>query len=249
MGGTVNPGVYAAVGAAATIASVSHTLSGALIVFELTGQIHYIVPMFTSTVIAYAIGSWLTPSIFDTIIVMRQIPFLPAFKPAKFYEYKAIEIAEKSFVYISEDSTLATLQEVRRADKSFIRFPIVNSDRKLLADVSAVDVVGYLKACYMIDFTKYTQEARKIIEKIIENPDFQIEAEVKKEVDDFLSAQVDFRSPVLHISKSPTFVPINTSLAKVHFLFLLLGLSQIYITNHGKLEGIMNRDTFWSAKK
>lgn len=249
LGGTVNPGVYAAVGAAATIASVSHTLSGALIVFELTGQIHYIVPMFTSTVIAYAIGSWLTPSIFDTIIVMRQIPFLPAFKPAKFYEYKAIEIAEKSFVYISEDSTLATLQEVRRADKSFIRFPIVNSDRKLLADVSAVDVVGYLRACYMVDFTKYTQEARKTIEKIIENPDYQIEPEVKKEVDDFLTAQVDFRSPVLHISKSPTFVPINTSLAKVHFLFLLLGLSQIYITNHGKLEGIMNRDTFWSAKK
>ena len=73
MGGTVSPGVYAAVGAAATIAAITHTLSGALIVFELTGQIHYIVPMFTSTVIAYAIGSWLTPSIFDTLIVMRRL--------------------------------------------------------------------------------------------------------------------------------------------------------------------------------
>ena len=56
-GGSVSPAVYAAVGAAATIGAITHTLSGALIVFELTGQIHYIVPMFTSTVIAYAIGS------------------------------------------------------------------------------------------------------------------------------------------------------------------------------------------------
>lgn len=250
-GGTVNPGVYAAVGAAATIASVSHTLSGALIVFELTGQIHYIVPMFTSVVIAYAIGSWLSPSIFDVIIVMRQIPFLPAFKPAKFYEYKAIEIAEKSFVYISESSTLADIQNARKVDKAFVRFPIVNENRKLLADVSSVDIINYLHACYNVDFLKYSQATRTFIMSWIKNPDeeTQIPDSVKPEFDEFWNNKVDFRSPVLHISKSPTFVPLNTSLAKVHFLFLLLGLSQIYITDQGKLEGIINRDTFWSAKK
>lgn len=249
-GGTVNPGVYAAVGAAATIASVSHTLSGALIVFELTGQIHYIVPMFTSVVIAYAIGSWLTPSIFDVIIVMRQIPFLPAFKPAKFYEYKAIEIAEKSFVYIDEKSTFADIQKARK-DKAFVRIPIVNEERKLLADVSSVDAINYLQACYNVDYSKYSQETRTAIMKWINSPESEVEVpeNISQEYEDFWNNKVDFKSPVLHISKSPTFVPVNTSLAKVHFLFLLLGLSQIYITDQGKLEGIIIRDTFWSAKK
>lgn len=250
-GGTVNPGVYAAVGAAATIAAISHTLSGALIVFELTGQIHYIVPMFTSTVIAYAIGSWLTPSIFDVIIVMRQIPFLPAFKPAKFYEYKAIEIAEKSFVCITEKSTLKELQEARKFEKTFVRFPIVSEDRKLLADVSINDILNYLQASYNVDFVNFSQDARTYILKAIKDPMAMDETpgEVSEEVEKFWSGKVAFKSPVLHISKSPTFVPMNTSLAKIHFLFLLLGLSQIYITNQGRLEGIINRETFWSAKK
>lgn len=252
LGATVDPSVYAAVGAAATIAAVSHTLSGALIVFELTGQIHYIVPMFTSTVIAYAIGSWLTPSIFDVIIVMRQIPFLPAFKPAKFYEYKAIEIAEKSMVFLSEEATFADMQEVRKQDKMFVRFPIAcAAERKLLADVSAVDVTNYLQACYYVDFTKYSDEARKYILKAINDPlnTDSVPENVLENYQHFWNNKVDFRSPVLHVSKSPTFVPVNTSLAKVHFLFLLLGLSQIYITDQGRLEGIINRETFWSAKK
>jgi chloride channel 2 len=251
MGGSVSPGVYAAVGAAATIAAVTHTLSGALIVFELTGQIHYIVPMFTSTVIAYAIGSWLTPSIFDIIIVMRQIPFLPAFKPAKFYEYKAIEIAEKSFVYIQEDCKLKDIQEARKYEKAFVRFPVVNADRKLLADVSVIDILNYLQACYNVDFQRFSPEVRTYILKALKNPteDLAVPENIEKEFLEFWETKVDFKSPVLHISKSPTFVPLNTSLAKIHFLFLLLGLSQIYITDRGKLEGTINRETFWSAKK
>ena len=250
-GGSVSPAVYAAVGAAATIGAISHTLSGALIVFELTGQIHYIVPMFTSTVIAYAIGSWLTPSIFDVIIVMRQIPFLPAFKPAKFYEYKAIEIAERGFVCINEESTLRDMQEARKYEKTFVRFPIVSTDRKLLADVSVNDLLNYLQVSYNVEILDISPTARTYIMKAINDPmvDEPVPEEVKEEVDKFWNAKVAFKSPVLHISKSPTFVPMNTSLAKIHFLFLLLGLSQIYITDQGRLEGIINRETFWSAKK
>jgi len=121
----------------------------------------------------------------------------------------------------------------------------------LLADVSSVDIINYLHACYNVDFLKYSQETRVCIMSWIKNPEaeVQITEAVRAEFEEFWSNKVDFRSPVLHISKSPTFVPLNISLAKVHFLFLLLGLSQIYITDQGKLEGIINRDTFWSAKK
>ena len=182
---------------------------------------------------------------------MRQIPFLPAFKPAKFYEYKAIEIVEKSFVFIDENASIGELQEARKYEKTFVRFPIVSNERKLLADVSIHDILNYLHACYNVDFTNYSQNARIYILNAIKNPlgVDSIPEDIAHEINRFWNAKVDFKSPVLHVSKSPTFVPMNTSLAKIHFLFLLLGLSQIYITDQGKLEGIINRETFWSAKK
>jgi len=143
------------------------------------------------------------------------------------------------------------MQQVRKFEKSFVRFPIVNKERKLLADVSINDVLSYLHACYNLDYMNYSSPARAFILKAIEDP-LAIEGpseEIKQEIQKFWGNRVDFKSPVLHISKSPTFVPLNTSLAKIHFLFLLLGLSQIYITDQGRLEGIINRETFWSAKK
>ena len=166
-------------------------------------------------------------------------------------ETQAIQIAEKSFVYLYEDSTFKDIQNARKYENTFVRFPIVNHDRKLVADVSIADIVNYLQACYNVDFNKFSQDSRTYILKAIKEP-LQTEPvpeEIEQEVDEFWLSKVNFRSPVLHVSKSPTFVPMNTSLAKVHFLFLLLGLSQIYITNQGRLEGTINRDTFWSAKK
>ena len=48
-GETIVPGGYAIVGAAALSGSVTHTISTAVIVFELTGQIAHILPCVVST--------------------------------------------------------------------------------------------------------------------------------------------------------------------------------------------------------
>ncbi|KAK6038773.1 hypothetical protein COOONC_23722 [Cooperia oncophora] len=41
----IYPGVYAVVGAASFSASVTHTVSVAVMIFEITGQLHYILPV------------------------------------------------------------------------------------------------------------------------------------------------------------------------------------------------------------
>lgn len=72
------PGIFAAVGAAALTCSATHTISVALIVIEITGSIQYIVPMCISCLIAYMIGSSLNSSIYDAILGLRGLPYLPA---------------------------------------------------------------------------------------------------------------------------------------------------------------------------
>jgi chloride channel 2 len=73
----VVPGGYAVVGAAAFAGGVTHTISTSVIVFELTGQIHHILPVMVAVLISNAVCQMLSPSIYDSIIQLRGMPYLP----------------------------------------------------------------------------------------------------------------------------------------------------------------------------
>lgn len=76
------PGGYAAVGAAAFSGAVTHTISVSVIVFEMTGQITHIIPIMIAVLISNAIASLLFPSIYDSIILIKKLPYLPDFLPS-----------------------------------------------------------------------------------------------------------------------------------------------------------------------
>ncbi|KAJ8271154.1 hypothetical protein GJAV_G00123360 [Gymnothorax javanicus] len=71
------PGVYAVVGAAALSGAVTHTVSTAVIVFELTGQISHILPVMIAVILANAVAQSLQPSLYDSIIRIKKLPYLP----------------------------------------------------------------------------------------------------------------------------------------------------------------------------
>ncbi|XP_051252477.1 chloride channel protein 2c isoform X1 [Dicentrarchus labrax] len=71
------PGGYAVVGAAALSGAVTHTVSTAVIVFELTGQISHILPVMIAVILANAVAQSLQPSLYDSIIRIKKLPYLP----------------------------------------------------------------------------------------------------------------------------------------------------------------------------
>lgn len=79
---TVIPGGYAVVGAAAFSGAVTHTVSVAVIVFEMTGQITHIVPVMIAVLISNAIAALLQPSMYDSIILIKKLPYLPDLLPS-----------------------------------------------------------------------------------------------------------------------------------------------------------------------
>ena len=46
----IRPGIYAVVGAASFSASVTHTVSVSVMIFEITGQLHFILPVMVSQI-------------------------------------------------------------------------------------------------------------------------------------------------------------------------------------------------------
>ncbi|XP_037534375.1 chloride channel protein 2 [Nematolebias whitei] len=71
------PGGYSVVGAAALSGAVTHTVSTAVIVFELTGQISHILPVMIAVILANAVAQSLQPSLYDSIIRIKKLPYLP----------------------------------------------------------------------------------------------------------------------------------------------------------------------------
>jgi len=53
--------------------AVTHTISTSVIVFELTGQIHHILPVMIAVLIANMVAQKISPSIYDSIIQLKKL--------------------------------------------------------------------------------------------------------------------------------------------------------------------------------
>uniref|UniRef100_A0A8C5BK00 Chloride channel, voltage-sensitive 2a n=1 Tax=Gadus morhua TaxID=8049 RepID=A0A8C5BK00_GADMO len=108
------PGGYAVVGAAALSGAVTHTVSTAVIVFELTGQISHILPVMIAVILANAVAQSLQPSLYDSIIRIKKLPYLPELGMGHHEKYniRVEDIMVREVRYITLSSSYRGLQEV-----------------------------------------------------------------------------------------------------------------------------------------
>ncbi|KAL7080389.1 hypothetical protein ACQ4LE_000873 [Meloidogyne hapla] len=124
------PGVYAIVGSAALTGGVTHTVSVAVIVFELTGQLLHILPVMIAVLIANAICSNLQPSIYDSAIKMKQLPYLPDIPQtsSRFHGILVEQFMTRDTKFFSNSTTYAEMQEVLFDNPKLKAFPIVENE-------------------------------------------------------------------------------------------------------------------------
>ncbi|XP_053342605.1 chloride channel protein 2a [Clarias gariepinus] len=106
------PGGYAVVGAAALSGAVTHTVSTAVIVFELTGQISHILPVMIAVILANAVAQSLQPSLYDSIIRIQKLPYLPELGwGQEKYNIRVEDIMVRDVRFITLSSTYRDVQE------------------------------------------------------------------------------------------------------------------------------------------
>uniref|UniRef100_A0A671Y5A8 Chloride channel 2c n=1 Tax=Sparus aurata TaxID=8175 RepID=A0A671Y5A8_SPAAU len=108
------PGGYAVVGAAALSGAVTHTVSTAVIVFELTGQISHILPVMIAVILANAVAQSLQPSLYDSIIRIKKLPYLPelGWGHHEKYNIRVEDIMVRDVRYITLNCCYRDLQNV-----------------------------------------------------------------------------------------------------------------------------------------
>lgn len=107
-------GGYAVVGAVAFAGAATHTISVAVMALEMTGQISLIAPIMISLLVSNAIAVHLCPSIYDTIISLKKLPYLPELLPRKhdMYEMMAENFMVKNVYCIWYGMSYNTLQTI-----------------------------------------------------------------------------------------------------------------------------------------
>ncbi|XP_039621104.1 chloride channel protein 2c isoform X2 [Polypterus senegalus] len=140
------PGGYAVVGAAALSGAVTHTVSTAVIVFELTGQISHILPVMIAVILANAVAQSLQPSLYDSIIRIKKLPYLPelGWGHHEKYNIRVEDIMVRDVRYITlncsyrhlydvlQTSNLKTLALVETADSMILLGSIERSQLQAL---------------------------------------------------------------------------------------------------------------------
>ena len=146
---SIVPGSYAVVGAAAFSGAVTHTISTSVILFEMTGQIVHIIPVILGVLISNAVCQSLQPSIYDSIIEIKKLPYLPPIASSNSISHKILvrDFMNTNLPYVWKDKfTYAHLKELLTAHKKIISFPLVESahSMKLLGTVARPDLLKLL---------------------------------------------------------------------------------------------------------
>ncbi|KRY19451.1 Chloride channel protein 2 [Trichinella patagoniensis] len=123
------PGSYALVGAAAFSGAATQTVSTAVIVFELTGQIVYMVPVLLGVALSIVIATYMYPSIYDVGIYLKRLPFLPNLLPTSSAVHKVCvrDFMLSDLKYLTLQSTYKEIKELLDSEKKIRTFPLVDN--------------------------------------------------------------------------------------------------------------------------
>ncbi|AWO96428.1 chloride channel 1 skeletal muscle-like [Scophthalmus maximus] len=127
------PGGYAVIGAAAMTGAVTHTVSTAVICFELTGQISHILPMMVAVILANMVAQGLQPSLYDSIIQVKKLPYLPELALGHISKYNIFveDIMVRRVKFLSSQSTFRELNHLLD-NTSLKTIPLVDSKESMI---------------------------------------------------------------------------------------------------------------------
>jgi len=145
----ITPGGYATVGAAAFSGAVTHTISISVIVFEMTGQITHCVPVLIAVLVANAIAACLQPSCYDSIILIKKLPYLPDIIPSSSgaYNFFVENFMVREIKFIWYGMSYKQLRNTLKDGRKLRGFPLVdNPDQMvLLGSIQRTELISAIE--------------------------------------------------------------------------------------------------------
>jgi len=143
------PGGYAIVGAAAFSSGVTHSISICVIISEMTGQISHIVPIMIAVLVSNAISTLLQPSLYDSIIMIKKLPYLPDILPSSSGAYSIFveDFMVRNIKYIWNGMSYKELKQSVKDGRKVRSFPLVDSPTNmvLLGSIQRTEIINLIE--------------------------------------------------------------------------------------------------------
>ena len=110
-GNTLPAAVVSVVGAASLAAGTTQTLSTALIVLEMTREMSFLVPVLLAVIVSCCVSELLSYSIYDQILVLKDLPYMPHLRTRGLGDRIASEIMKPT-----QKAIAAAAEKAKRAD-------------------------------------------------------------------------------------------------------------------------------------
>jgi len=224
----INPGLYALVGAAATLVGFTRiTVSLVVIMFELTGELSFLVPIMMAVLVSkWTSDAFIKGGIYEAVIQLRQLPFLDNKTDYRFTT-TADDVMTKNPYYLEiEGHNVGSLKKYIQQNK-FNGFPVVNNKDDMF-------IVGYIAR----------EELRHVLEQAISKDGLDDQSPcyfgvpVDKTIQESGVLYVDF---LPYIDETPLEIAPSTPLNLVFDMFKKLGLRYILVSKRGVLLGVITK--------
>lgn len=217
-GKCIIPGTYAFIGAGAALSGITHlTVTVAIIMFELTGAVRYIIPTMIAVAVTKMINDrWGGGGIADQMIILNGLPFIDPKEDFSFNATVGAAMSTVTVVFTSKNDY--TMNEVRRilAQTPYRGYPVVQSEEN-------PQIVGYV--------------SRSDLEHVLRDSSSLQECNFRASP----SPHEGSLNLVGIINLSPLVVNINTTLEYLLDIFVRLGPRHVIVEKDGLLAGTITR--------
>ncbi|EMD37662.1 hypothetical protein CERSUDRAFT_114309 [Gelatoporia subvermispora B] len=247
----VIPGLYAMVGAAATLSGVTRTtVSLAVIMFELTDTLTYAVPVMLSVLVAKTVADALEPKgIYDLVIELSQLPYLDAKHDYVWGPYQVSDVMDRDVdvIRVDRENTVKSLRDQLQglivsghSDSGFPILRVGDEGMKMTGYIGASELEHALSiVADEADGTVSFHSTTPYRDSGVLTPTSLAEAGSRRAVDPF-----DFSC---YMDQAPLTVQTNSPLELVQQYFTKLGARYIVVTDvDGYYEGVIDKKT-WLA--
>ncbi|XP_003806287.2 chloride channel protein ClC-Kb isoform X1 [Pan paniscus] len=215
-GGITNPimpGGYALAGAAAFSGAVTHSISTALLAFEVTGQIVHALPVLMAVLAANAIAQSCQPSFYDGTIIVKKLPYLPWILGRNIgsHRVRVEHFMNHSITTLAKDTPLEEVVKVVTST-DVAEYPLVESTESQI-------LVGIVRRAQLVQALQAEPPSWA--------PGHQ------QCLQDILAAGCPTEPVTLKLSP-------ETSLHEAHNLFELLNLHSLFVTSRGRTVGCVS---------
>ncbi|ETI47645.1 hypothetical protein F441_08137 [Phytophthora nicotianae CJ01A1] len=243
--GELSIGGYAVVGAASFTAGVTGTISIAVIVFELTGQLSYMIPVLLCVIVGRAVTRFFSLDMYETMARQKNLPQWPDLTKQISYSLTAGDLMrDMPPYYLVRRQTLSSikhlLQVTSRAKKDKIvrLFPVVDDTKTMvLLGVATREELESLVVLWELSLRSGRVSDRRVsVAGIMPEQAVVLSNPATESSEDVDLVHLE----LLSLEEEHFHVPRDTFASHVILLISVHKCPQLFVTHRGKLQGVIH---------